>query len=641
MASALSSSSFSSTASTAPAFPLTPTLLFHQLVWKDDLAGLQSLITQQTTLRSQLTASNSQPSPSSPLYDINSMDIYGNTPLLLAIQLGHYEATRLLLASGAQTKYRNAALSSAIAESLSRGDRQLLHLVVSTWSDRSEAEFHRRSDELMRRVEAVGDMQLSIGWKFSSWVPLLGRVLPGDEWKVWKKGNRLRIDTHLVDFSKSTLSWKHGSLSFLFELDRHDGQKQKGKGKGKMVDGVSKLGNITIYVQDHIHKAYAKLSKDNPLASSTTTATATSSSSSPPAQTEEEKEELEERLDELMSAPIVTVSSPGEVQFVRAKSGIWGWRSDKNEEVNGYNSRVWDVKNINVRTEKRVEHMSEEEAQEIKELDRVLEEADKAEQGGEEKQAQEIERRLQEQLRIEDGQQDEEGADGEERGEGDEELQEGEHSVEAEAAGKAEGEGELAGAGKGEGEASGTDVVQVIDEPRTQQQRRQHRHSLPPPPPPSITYDEYFSSTNRPFPPVLLHSPSTPSHPLLPPPCLSRPHSTSSSTRSYSATLWLSDEFPLPLASIVTILDLIAPHQRHVAKLRDFIEQKLPPGFPVKIKMPIFPTVTAEVSFLEYSEAEVDDAMMTVPSDYVEDAGRFAKLLKVTGQTEEEQEQER
>ena len=367
MASALSSAS-AVTASTAPSFPLTPTLLFHQLVWNDDLPGLQSLITQQASLRSQLAASKSQPTASSPLYDINSMDIYGNTPLLLAVQLGRYDATHLLLASGAQTKYRNAALSSAIAESLSRGDRQLLHLVVSTWSDRSEAEFHRRSDELMRRIEGVGDMQLSIGWKFSSWVPLLGRVLPSDEWKVWKKGNRLRIDTHLVDFSKSTLSWKHGSLSFLFELDRHDaatdghGQAHKHKGKGGVADGMGKLGKITIYVQDHINKVYTKLSRDTDQPSTTTASSSSSSAASrAAAASEEDKEELEERLDELMSSPIVTVSSPGEVQFVRAKSGIWGWRSDKNEEVNGYNSRVWDVKNINVRTEKRVEHMAEHE----------------------------------------------------------------------------------------------------------------------------------------------------------------------------------------------------------------------------------------------------------------------------------------
>ena len=643
MASAFASASAPSSASTSPpTMPLTPTLLFHQLVWKDDLPGLQSLIAEQAALRSKLTASKSTPSASTPLYDINSMDVYGNTPLLLAIQLGRYDATRLLLASGAQTKYRNAALSSAIAESLSRGDRQLLRLVVQTWSERSEAEFHRRSDDLMSRIEAVGDMQLTIGWKFSSWVPLLGRVLPGDEWRVWKKGNRLRIDTHLTDFSKSTLSWKHGSLSFLFVLDRYEdgqqGQKQAGKGKGKaMADGMSKLGNISIFVQDHIHKAWAKLSKDNPPLDPS--ASSSSQPSSSPAMSAEEAEELEERLDELMSAPIVTVSSPGEVAFIRAKSGIWGWRSDKNEEVNGYGSRVWDVKNINVRTEKRVEHMTDEEKVFIEQLDRQAEEEEAgAGEGGERKQAEQIERQLQERLQIEEVVDGEEGAEGGEEG--------GEASSAGEAAGQSqaeETEGTVAVRGaeaaRGAEDAQSSEVVQVINEPR-QHRRTAHRPSLPPPPPPSISYDEYFSSTNRPFPPVLLHSPSTPSHPLLPPPCLSRPHHTSASTRSYSATLWLSDDFPLPLASIVTILDLVAPHQRHVAKLRDFIEQKLPPGFPVRIRMPIFPTVTAEVSFAEYSEAEVDDAVMRVQEGYVEDPGRFAKLLKVTGQAEDEQEQE-
>ena len=286
---------------------------------------------------------------------------------------------------------------------------------------------------------------------------------------------------------------------------------------------------------------------------------------------------------------------------------------------------------------------------EVEELDRVIEEAEEA---GEEKQAAELEKRLREQLAIEEGEAEDGGEEGEpQAGEGEGEGEgerEGEAEGEAEAQaekgereeeGGREGEGEREGAGKQEGEAHHGELVHVIDEPDAPK-RKPHRHSLPPPPPPSITYDDYFSSTNRAFPPVLLHSPSTPSHPLLPPPCLSRPHHTSASTRSYSATLWLTDDFPLPLSSIVTILDLLAPHQRHVAKLRDFIEQKLPPGFPVKIRMPIFPTVTAEVSFLDYSEAEVDDAVMRVPVEYVEDASKFAKLLKVAGQSEEEQEHE-
>ena len=489
-------------------------------------------------------------------------------------------------------------------------------------------EFHRRSDELMRRIEGVGDMQLSIGWKFSSWVPLLGRVLPSDEWKVWKKGNKLRVDTHLVDFSKSTLSWKHGSLSFLFELERHDGaggQKGKGKSGGKGVaDGVGKLGKITIYVQDHIHKRYTKLSRDTDTPPQPHTTHTTSTTTTPTPLTDDEKEELEDRLDELMSSPIVTVSSPGEVQFVRAKSGIWGWRSDRNEEVNGYRARVWDVKNINVRTEKRVEHMTDEEKQEVEEIDRAIEQAEDA---GEEKQVEEIEKRLQQQLTIEDGQQqhEQEGEHGADGGEG------GHEGVEAEE----ERQHDTQVVHVGEGKES--DTMQVIDEPHAHHQRKPHRHSLPPPPPPAITYDEYFSPTNRAFPPVLLHSPTTPTHPLLPPPTLSRPHHTTASTRSYTATLWLSDEFPLPLTSITAILDLLAPHQRHVAKLRDFIEQKLPPGFPVRIKMPIFPTVTAEVSFLEYSESVVEDGVMEVGRGYVEDAAHFAKLLKLSGQAEEEE----
>lgn len=38
----------------------------------------------------------------------------------------------------------------------------------------------------------------------------------------------------------------------------------------------------------------------------------------------------------------------------------------------------------------------------------------------------------------------------------------------------------------------------------------------------------------------------------------------------------------MEIEDLLTILELFAP-VRHISKLRDFIELKLPPGFPVKL----------------------------------------------------------
>lgn len=41
-------------------------------------------------------------------------------------------------------------------------------------------------------------------------------------------------------------------------------------------------------------------------------------------------------------------------------------------------------------------------------------------------------------------------------------------------------------------------------------------------------------------------------------------------------------DFPLSVAMLMDVLEVIAPF-KHFAKLRDFVNLKLPPGFPVKL----------------------------------------------------------
>lgn len=45
--------------------------------------------------------------------------------------------------------------------------------------------------------------------------------------------------------------------------------------------------------------------------------------------------------------------------FCRNKSGIWGWRSDKVEEVNGHECKVFAANNVELVTKTRTEHLAE------------------------------------------------------------------------------------------------------------------------------------------------------------------------------------------------------------------------------------------------------------------------------------------
>ncbi|XP_036302836.1 ankyrin repeat domain-containing protein 13C isoform X7 [Pipistrellus kuhlii] len=77
--------------------------------------------------------------------------------------------------------------------------------------------------------------------------------------------------------------------------------------------------------------------------------------------------------------------------------------------------------------------------------------------------------------------------------------------------------------------------------------------------------------------------------------------------------------------NILNVLEVIAPF-KHFNKLREFVQMKLPPGFPVKLDIPVFPTITATVTFQEFRYDEFDGSIFTIPDDYKEDPSRFPDL---------------
>lgn len=50
------------------------------------------------------------------------------------------------------------------------------------------------------------------------------------------------------------------------------------------------------------------------------------------------------------------------ISFERNKSGIWGWRSDKTETINGYECKVYAASNVEFVTRTRTEHLNDTQA---------------------------------------------------------------------------------------------------------------------------------------------------------------------------------------------------------------------------------------------------------------------------------------
>uniref|UniRef100_A0A8B9TY82 Ankyrin repeat domain-containing protein n=1 Tax=Anas zonorhyncha TaxID=75864 RepID=A0A8B9TY82_9AVES len=133
------------------------------------------------------------------------------------------------------------------------------------------------------------------------------------------------------------------------------------------------------------------------------------------------------------------------------------------------------------------------------------------------------------------------------------------------------------------------------------------RQSLTPPSPNTITWEEYISAENGKAP-----------H-------LGRELVCKESKKTFKATIAMSQEFSLGIESLLNALEVIAPF-KHFNKLREFVQMKLPPGFPVKLDISVFPTITATVTFQEFRYDEFDESIFTIPDDYKEDPSCFPDL---------------
>ncbi|XP_013166664.1 PREDICTED: ankyrin repeat domain-containing protein 13C-B [Papilio xuthus] len=134
------------------------------------------------------------------------------------------------------------------------------------------------------------------------------------------------------------------------------------------------------------------------------------------------------------------------------------------------------------------------------------------------------------------------------------------------------------------------------------------RASLNPPPESGVNWQTYIASPPGQYP------------------SLGRELVYKESSRNFRATIAMSDEFPLSVDMLLNVLEVIAPF-KHFAKLRQFVAMKLPKGFPVKIDIPILPTVTAKITFQKFDFRDnIAADLFVIPEDYVEDPLRFPDL---------------
>ncbi|CAG2057807.1 unnamed protein product [Timema podura] len=222
---------------------------------------------------------------------------------------------------------KSLTLSIVVQEAVATGDPELLQLVLERRDYQRYTSRVGGIPELLQKLKEAPDFYVEMKWEFTSWVPLVSRMCPSDTYKVYKQGSNVRIDTTLLGFDQT--NWQRGNRSYIF------------KGQSDSA--------IMMEVDHETQQVYVeKMRVISP----------------------EDLQYLqpsEDVVSSRLTTPIVTTYiDTDKISFEsflpstsRNKSGVWGWRSDKSEQVNGHECKVFSATNVELVTKTRTEHLTE------------------------------------------------------------------------------------------------------------------------------------------------------------------------------------------------------------------------------------------------------------------------------------------
>ncbi|KAL9263019.1 Ankyrin repeat domain-containing protein [Drosera capensis] len=82
--------------------------------------------------------------------------------------------------------------------------------------------------------------------------------------------------------------------------------------------------------------------------------------------------------------------------------------------------------------------------------------------------------------------------------------------------------------------------------------------------------------------------------------------------RNLKPMVWLTEDFPLKTEELLPLLDILANKVKAVRRLRELLTTKFPPGtFPVKISIPVIPTVKVVITFTKFVKLPPTDLFYT------------------------------
>ncbi|KAI7750787.1 hypothetical protein M8C21_030729, partial [Ambrosia artemisiifolia] len=103
--------------------------------------------------------------------------------------------------------------------------------------------------------------------------------------------------------------------------------------------------------------------------------------------------------------------------------------------------------------------------------------------------------------------------------------------------------------------------------------------------------------------------------PPLPLPAVVQPQTKEKEyVKTLRPSVWLTENFPLQTEELLPLLDILANKVKAVRRMRELLTTKFPPGtFPVKVAIPVVPTVRVIITFTKFVELQRPEEQFFTP----------------------------
>ncbi|KAL4591055.1 hypothetical protein LXL04_004003 [Taraxacum kok-saghyz] len=139
-----------------------------------------------------------------------------DTPLHLAVKLGDVTSTEMLMLAGADWSLQNEHGWSALQEAICNREEVIARIIVRHYQPIAWAKWCRRLPRLVATMRRMRDFYMEITFQFeSSVIPFISRIAPSDTYKIWKRGANLRADMTLAGFDGFRIQRADQTVLFL------------------------------------------------------------------------------------------------------------------------------------------------------------------------------------------------------------------------------------------------------------------------------------------------------------------------------------------------------------------------------------------------------------------------------------------